>query len=115
MKLELFDFIDQTVTLFKANTRIYQYAVIHLEQLFTDIFATAGDNFVSLHSRVKSPVSLKEKLIRNRFYLMYQNPREAIEHLSDLIGITVGCRFISNEKQMYDLLHVFFEPSQDDF
>ena len=54
-----------------------------------------------LEARVKQEESLREKLIRKQFYLDYDKPEEALDNLHDLIGITVQCRFIRNEMNIY--------------
>lgn len=48
-------------------------------------------------------------MIRNHFYLDYKTPQEAIDNLHDLVGITVECRFIRNEHELYRSLFSYFE------
>ena len=109
MKLELFDFIDGTITLFEENLKNYGDACLLLQSLFQEILETRNDCFVGLRTRIKTTDSLKEKLIRNRFYIDYLTPEDALRHLSDVIGITAQCRFQKNEEELYRLLFGFFD------
>ena len=104
MKLDLFSFIDETMAYYKSKSAIYQYAEGKLNQFFSDEFLNGEDPVISLRSRIKAEDSLKEKLIRNQFYLQYEAGKDAISHLTDLIGITMQCRFIRNKS----LVHAFW-------
>jgi ppGpp synthetase/RelA/SpoT-type nucleotidyltranferase len=68
-------------------------------------------SLLSIRSRVKSSESLREKLIRNRFLSELQGTGGSMEELTDLIGITMECRFIRNEVELY---HSFFQHFIDD-
>lgn len=97
MRLELFNFIEKTINLLEINQPTYQYTQGVLCSSFQDILLNKGDIIVGLNSRIKSKDSLKEKLIRNKYYLNFNTAEEAIDNLPDLIGITLNCRFISDE------------------
>ena len=60
------------------------------------------DNVLNIVSRVKSKNSLKEKILRQDFYLKYKSPENLVENLSDLIGVRIECRFIEDEKDVYE-------------
>lgn len=111
MKLELFQFIDDTIHLFEQNKSLYEYAESRLMGLLEKLFEGKKDSVVAMRSRIKNTSSLKEKLLRNQFYLDYENSAEALDHLSDLIGITVQCRFIRNEAEIYKFLFQTFDLS----
>lgn len=114
MKLRLFDFIDETIALFDASQPTYEAVQKKLKQLYEDLFPKQDNAVVSLSSRIKNRDSLKEKMIRNRFYLDYHTPEEALDNLSDLIGITLQCRFIRNETELYQKLFEYFDNSTVD-
>ncbi len=115
MKLELFTFIDETISYFDVNQPTYQYVEGKLCELYRHLLNQNATKVVSLHSRIKTRESLKEKLIRNRFYLDYPDPEVAIDHLSDLIGITLQCRFIRNEHELYESLFTCFETNEEEY
>ena len=114
MKLSLFRFIDETIELYERKMPAFQYAEGQIKNAFYTMF-NEGESVVSFRTRIKSTNSLKEKLIRNQFYLDYEKPEDAIEHLSDLIGIIMQCRFIRNEAELYKQLFKYFEVSSDGY
>lgn len=115
MKLQLFDFIDETISLFDSKQSEYQYVEEKLKELYGSLFKENDNAVVSLSSRIKNRDSLKEKMIRNHFYLDFHSPQEALDNLSDLIGITLQCRFIRNETELYQKLFEFFEEQNGDY
>ncbi|MBE6128440.1 MAG: hypothetical protein E7185_04130 [Erysipelotrichaceae bacterium] len=109
MRIQLFDFIDDTLEYYERKMPSFQYAQKQVLNAFQNMFSEKEDSVVNFYTRIKKTTSLKEKLIRNQFYLDYSTPEEAIAHLSDLIGITIQCRFIRNETEIYKKLFQFFE------
>lgn len=110
MELELFGFIDQTIQYYELKKPSYIYAEGQLKKAFEEMKIGNDEALLAIRSRVKSSDSLREKLIRNRFYLNCKEPKEAIDQLTDLVGITIECRFIRNEVQLY---HELFQHFQD--
>ncbi|SJZ89343.1 hypothetical protein [Anaerorhabdus furcosa] len=114
MRLELFDFIDEVSNLLELNQPTFQY----VEHVLTDLFENLmkkekGDVIVSISSRIKSKESLKEKLIRNKYYLEYETAEDAVNALPDLVGLTLECRFISDENNIFsELFHHFQQTSK---
>ena len=115
MKLELFSFIQETCDYYQNNMPAYQYAENQLKRAFNQIFAHSRDSVVAFRSRIKTESSLKEKLIRNEFYLHYESGEDAVSHLPDLIGITIQCRFIRNEAELYHQLFDIFTETSDGY
>ena len=109
MRIQLFDFIDDTLEYYERKMPSFQYAQKQVLNAFQNMFSEKEDSVVNFYTRIKKTTSLKEKLIRNQFYLDYSTPEEAIAHLSDLIGITIQCRFSRNETEIYKKLFQFFE------
>ena len=86
-----------------------------LEYFFREKFL-CYDNILNISSRVKTKDSLKEKIFRNNFYLIYKTPEELIENLSDLIGLRIECRFIEDEDDVYSkVLEEFNIPGEDGY
>ena len=115
MRIELFDFIDETLEYYERKMPSFQYAQKQVMTAFENMFSDQSDSIVNFQTRIKNLDSLKEKLIRNQFYLDYSTPEEAIEHLSDLIGITIQCRFIRNETEIYKKLFSYFESTENGY
>ena len=110
MRLEIFDFIDDTIELVESHNDILHKGAKEIEDFFEDIFLNY-DNVLNISSRVKSSTSLKEKILRNDFYLKYKSPEILLENLSDLIGVRIECRFIEDEKNVYEKLLELFDIS----
>ena len=78
MELELFNFIDETIKYYELKKPSFTYAEGQLVSLFKEVAGESSDTLLSVKSRVKSSESLREKLIRNRFYLNCTTPEEAL-------------------------------------
>lgn len=115
MELELFNFIEETLSYFERKNPSYVYAQGIILNTFQQLYPSDNSAVIHLHTRIKTKDSLKEKMIRNHFYLDYKTPEEAIDNLHDLIGITVECRFIRNEHQLYQSLFDNFVKSDNGY
>lgn len=115
MNLELFDFIEDTLSYFERKNPSYVYAQGRILETYSQLYPSENTAVIHLHTRIKSKDSLKEKMIRNHFYLDYKTPQEAIDNLHDLVGITVECRFIRNEHELYRSLFSHFERQKSGY
>lgn len=97
MRLQVFDMIDETLALLEKNNAFYHSIEATIRDLLHDLFDGNHDYLVDLNSRVKSKESLREKIIRNRFYMECTSAQEILDSLSDLIGVSIECRFIEEE------------------
>ena len=64
MKLELFDFIDQTLALIEKDADKLNRVAEELENFFNNSFFIK-DHFLNVNYRIKSSESLKEKILRH--------------------------------------------------
>lgn len=101
MRLEIFDFIDDTMDLIEEYEEVIKEGAQEIDIFFEEMFLHY-DNVLNIVSRVKSKNSLKEKILRQDFYLKYKSPENLVENLSDLIGVRIECRFIEDEKDVYE-------------
>ncbi len=106
MRLKVFDIIDETLALLEKNESFYNDVESDIRVALNDLFENKASMIVGINSRVKSKESLREKIIRNRFYADYDNAQDILDHLSDLIGFIIECRFIEDE---YNVLNVIRE------
>lgn len=97
MRLQVFDLIDETLHLLETNNAFYHEAEQEINTIIRSLFKEHSQTPVDLSSRVKSKESLREKIIRNRFYKECSNAQSILDQLSDLIGVTIECRFIEEE------------------
>lgn len=104
MRLKVFDMIDESLALLEANHSYYLAVEQELRQIIHTLFKGKDEYIVDLNSRVKSKESLREKIIRNRFYMECFQAQDVLDDLSDLIGLTIECRFIEEEHKA--LMHL---------
>lgn len=103
MKLEVFEYIDQVMAHIKNSSYDLDIVSRVITNHFKNIFEYK-DYFLNVNSRVKSPGSVKEKILRNNLYLDYPSVGGLIDSLSDLIGIRIECRFIPDEEKVFNVL-----------
>lgn len=115
MRLELFGLIDATMDLLSLQNPSFQYAEKKVKECFEEILRQAQMEYINIDSRIKSEASLKEKIIRNKYYLDCNSAQEVLEALPDLVGITIECRFISEENRIYHALLPFFNIDRNEF
>lgn len=97
MRLQVFDLIEETLNLLEKNNGFYHEAEQEINTIIRSLFIDHLETPVDLSSRVKSKESLREKIIRNRLYKECPNAQSILDQLSDLIGVTIECRFIEEE------------------
>lgn len=115
MKLELFDFIDETLNLIDEKKESIEIVADSLESFFTNSFFIK-DHFLNVNYRIKSKESLREKILRHNFYIKYKTPENLIDNLSDLIGFRIECRFIEDEAKIYeDIIRLFKIKTEDGY
>lgn len=113
LKLKLFQYIDDVID-YKQTLRFeIEEAKKVLDQAFLSMFQQ-NECFVNYTSRIKEDASLKEKLIRQNFMQRYQSPEETFDHISDVIGCRVECRFINDEEMVYRELFRHFPRQRSD-
>lgn len=104
MRLKVFDTIDATLDLLEKNHPVYREIEDELHKDIEWLMQDKREMVVDINSRIKSKDSLREKIIRNRFYAENNNAQEILDHLSDLIGFIIECRFIEDEFNVLNLL-----------
>lgn len=115
MRLEIFEFIDETISIVDGMKDVLEESNRELEYFFRGLFLE-HDNILNISSRVKTTTSLKEKIFRNNFYLKYESPEELVANLSDLIGLRIECRFIEDEEDVYSkIVEEFNIPVEDGY
>lgn len=113
MKLELFDFIDETLHIIQNQDDVLHKVAGELEKFFNDSFFIK-DHFLNVNYRIKSQESLTEKILRHNFYIKYKTPENLVKNLSDLIGFRIECRFVEDEGRIYKEIVELFEFKEED-
>lgn len=113
MDLDLFSYIDAATGLLEANCEHMGDLAGELERFFVAEFGEI-DSFLSINSRLKSPQSLQEKIIRNNLYLEYEDAEEMYRNIQDIIGIRIECRFTEDEIDLYYAIRSAFYMANGD-
>lgn len=100
MKLELFKYIDDVLDLFEYHRQELVSINKEVRNYFSDVLKD-DERALNLSTRIKTPQSLREKLIRRNYYIKYPTPFEGFKKVPDLIGLRIECRFIKGEKEIY--------------
>lgn len=115
MKLELIKFVEEAMEFISTDSYELDSAKNDIEMLLQYLLKDE-DYFLNVISRVKSPGSVKEKILKYDLYKKYTSPKELISGISDLIGVRIECRFIPDEEKVYmKLLDLFDTPLGDGF
>ena len=69
MRLKVFDTIDEALALLSENNEFYHEIEREIEQYLIAVFKESSEMIIDINSRVKSRESLREKIIRNCFYV----------------------------------------------
>ena len=112
-QLEIFDFIDSTIEILERDKEKLNDVSSIIEKYFENELCD-NDNFLNVNSRVKSSISLKEKILRNNYYIKYKSPKILFDNLSDLIGVRIECRFIEDEIEIYKRIKELFNSQKCD-
>ncbi|WP_322627146.1 (p)ppGpp synthetase [Aedoeadaptatus coxii] len=115
MEQDLFAFIDRATELLKIKMDHIVALNRELENFFVVEFGDM-DSFLAVNSRIKSPNSLREKIIRNNFYMYYDSPLKMMFAIQDIVGLRIECRFTDDEVGIYRaILEKFNIPAGDGY
>lgn len=114
LSIKEFEYLDIAINELNDKYDALEESCIILEEVFSDILNASSCEFTNISCRVKSSDSLREKILRNRYYKKFPKPDELIYNLSDLIGIRIECKFGDDEKSIYRFLKKYFNKKHDD-
>ena len=81
MRLKVFDTIDNTLKLLEDNNERYHRIEREIKRYLHELFYDHQDIIIDINSRVKSSSSLREKIIRNRFYIDMEDAQEILDRM----------------------------------
>lgn len=114
MELEIFEFIKKVSKYMDENWDRFEEASDYIKKYFNNGLKNSEEGYLSINSRVKSIPSLKEKILRNSYYKSYDEAEEFLDNLHDLIGARIECRFIEDEKVIYESVKEMFSVPKGD-
>ncbi|MBL7575024.1 ppGpp synthetase catalytic domain-containing protein (RelA/SpoT-type nucleotidyltranferase) [Peptoniphilus asaccharolyticus DSM 20463] len=106
MKLQLFDYIDKSAELLNYYRNILEEIS---ENIVDYLWDSLDNNLVTnITYRTKSESSLREKIVKNNYFLHTEDPEQMLMNISDLIGVRIECRFLKEEATLFEnILDIF--------
>jgi len=99
MSLQEFGFIESAIDILRSQQQTLETIEYELVKFFGSI-PLKENELMSVSSRIKSESSLKEKIIRNRYLMVYDDPEVMFSEIPDIIGVRIECKFIRDEKDI---------------
>lgn len=112
--LNLFKIVDETAELLKKNRKQYEQAEENIVDFLVDIVKD-NEDYIGNTSRVKTEDSIKSKIVRKKYYLEYSTGQEIIDNLSDIVGVTLECRFKDDEVKLLDQIKQCFVIDDNEY
>ena len=113
MSIKEFEYLDIAIETLKNNTEELNVISNIIQDKFYNILSQSNLEFLNISSRVKSPESLSEKILRNKYYKKHPEADDLIYNLSDLVGVRIECRFGDDEKEIYRYLKKHINKRND--
>ena len=112
LQIEIFDYVERAAATLEENRDALNRMGARITNFLEDMFEEV-DETVSVTYRIKTATSLKEKIVRNAMYKQYE-AEKLIYDASDTIGVRLECRFLDDEKLLYERLIRKFNVKRDD-
>jgi ppGpp synthetase/RelA/SpoT-type nucleotidyltranferase len=112
-ELPLLQLINETQTFIIQNTERYSQSAMSIVDSLYSLFFHEHLSIIGINHRLKSPESLKEKIIRKKLYKGSTKPEQVIGKMTDIIGIMIECQFISDEEKIFDCIKKVFDKTDD--
>ncbi|MGL5381683.1 GTP pyrophosphokinase [Clostridium sp.] len=108
MSIKEFEYLDKAINVLEETYEELSIVSTIIEEKFYNVLDESKVEFLNISSRVKSAESLREKIVRNKYYKKFPNAESLVYNLSDLIGVRIECRFGDDEKNIYRYLKKYF-------
>ena len=114
MKLDVFEFIDDVINEVDSRKEEIEAASKDLVSYFNHVLK----NQLSLYDiseRIKTETSIREKILRQNYFLRYKTVDNVLFNMSDIIGLRVQCRFTRDEEKIFKSIKEYFALEARDF
>ena len=102
MKLDVFEFVERTSQAIEEKNNEVKLASRYLRTFFMELLK-GREELISVRYRIKTKDSIKEKILRQNYYLRCTEPADILTIMPDIIGIRIECRFNDDEGEDDDL------------
>ena len=112
--LEIFKYIDDVIDIYESKREIYKLISEEIQSFFEKSVFTESEYSLNMTYRLKTPASIREKLLRNSYISKYRDVNTVFQNFQDLIGLRIECKFIDDEKYVFSLLKRIFDTTDDE-
>ena len=113
MELKIFKHIDEIVQYYETIKHGFQNTALELKAWIDKIVCDNSLYTLSVNYRIKEPASVREKMIKNSYYRIFSSKEESLSNMQDIIGLRIECKFVDDEKYVYDLIASLFNKTDD--
>ena len=113
MELKIFKHIDEIVQFYETVRDGFDGTAQKLKSWIEKIVCEKSLYTLTVNYRVKEPASVREKMIKNSYYRIFSSKEESIYNMQDIIGLRIECKFVDDEKYVYDLISSLFDKTDD--
>ena len=112
--MEIFKYIDDIIDIYDSKKEIYKLISEEIQGYFESTIFTESEYTLNMSYRLKSVESIREKLLRNNYVSKYRDAETIFKNLQDIIGLRIECKFIDDEKYVYQLIKKLFDCTDDE-
>ncbi len=113
MQLVFFELAEATMKIVTENKELYTAISMNIIDELYALFFDRKKDLIGINSRIKSPESLKEKIIRKKLYKTFTSAEELLDNMPDVIGIMIECEFIEDEELLFNVIKDHFYLKHD--
>ncbi len=113
MELKIFKHIDEIVRYYETIRESFYDTALELKSWMEKIVCEKSLYTLTVNYRVKEPASVREKMIKNSYYRIFSSKEESVYNIQDIIGLRIECKFVDDEKYVYDLISSLFDKTED--
>lgn len=100
MNLSIFEFLDTALKQIKQKDFFIDFVANKTLIAFNSILKD-NEHLLNITSRIKNEESIKEKMLRQNYFIRCKKPEDVITEFPDLVGIRIECRFNEDEKKIF--------------
>ena len=112
--MEIFKYIDDIIDIYQDKREIYKLISEEIQSYFINSVFTESKYTLNMTYRLKSVESIREKLLRNNYVSKYRDAEAIFKNLQDIIGMRIECKFVDDEKYVYQLIKQIFDNTDDE-
>lgn len=103
-------FTEEALNALSKKEENMKISMLDIQKYFLSLLS--GQNVIGT-GRVKSPASLKEKILRKSYHVKFDHGEKLIESLDDVIGVRMICLLHSEEDNVWKIIKSYFSEEME--